>query len=508
MTIFVRRITSICARLNVLRGRNFSALSGSSVDAVIAATTCALESLERLKLPARAVSLYMDAVFSGRMSTALAVYGDCCPFPNERGLPQGGVESLLLWRVIYDPAFCAADEICLSVTMKASYTIDVGNTEQHMEQVRVVGLAYVDDSTWFSTSAEDMTRLLELVDDFNRVTNIRANPAKGAIMALNVPRADRHTVFRANNVMVPRKGPTECVRSLGVFMTADGRGRAVATQVREYMRQAVAVMSPKLTTARQATYILNSVVLPSVAYRFKGYRPTHPELQELDVMTRGLVKSQARLARNTPSIVMHCSALGGLLDGSDLVVDQTVTELIVRLNVDSIIGTITRIQLLRLKAHLHTADPPTASPTRVRVNRKLNVPLLPLMFARGLSIRASNGFGRTRGGYGPLDVVLPWPMHAQHRNALRKQRLYFATQLMGAAGPKVLLWRELRQYMMAPLPKPAWFTDVSAHIRAHSDGVEWRQKLLAQAERHTRGDVQDRASTRLYCSRCTTLLPT
>ncbi|KAL7748779.1 hypothetical protein RI367_005934 [Sorochytrium milnesiophthora] len=367
--------------------------------------------------------------------------------PVDIDLEGGGVESPLLWRVIYDPALCAADEICLGVTMKASYTIDVGNTEQHTEQVRVVGLAYVDDSTWFSTSAEDMTRLLALVDDFNRITNIRANPAKGAIMALNVPRADRHTVFRANNVVVPRKGPTDCVRSLGVFMTADGRGRAAATQVREYMRQAVAVMSPKLITARQATYILNSVVLPSVAYRFKGYLPTQTELQELNVMTRGLVKSKARLARNTPSTVMHCSALGGLLDCSDLVVDQTVTELMVRLNDDSIIGTLTRIQLLRLKAHLHTADLPTASPTRVRVDRKLNYygPLLPLMFARGLSIRATNGFGRTRGGYGPLDVVLPWPMHAQHLNALRKHRLYFATQLMGAAGPNVLLWRELRQ---------------------------------------------------------------
>ncbi|KAL7753129.1 hypothetical protein RI367_001581 [Sorochytrium milnesiophthora] len=155
-------------------------------------------------LPAAAIEFYMAGVFVGRTSTALSQFGDCPPFPNYRGLPQGGVECPLLWREFYDPVLCAADEMCTGVTLHGSYVTDVRTGDVHSERVGMVGLAYVDDATWFAASTQDMTRLLALLDGFNHVNNIKTNASKGAMMSLNAPTSDATHVCRSNVKVIPR----------------------------------------------------------------------------------------------------------------------------------------------------------------------------------------------------------------------------------------------------------------------------------------------------------------
>ncbi|KAL7751897.1 hypothetical protein RI367_002897 [Sorochytrium milnesiophthora] len=362
MSLLVIQAAERCVQFNGLRGLNTSARAkkiilclffedkSKAFDSVGPVTL--VRSLRRLRLPDEFVAFYMANVFRERTSTALSVYAETEPFPNYRGLPQGGAECPLMWRIFYDAVLCE--------------------------------------------------ETMAVIDEFNRLSNLRSNPSKGRIMLVG-RRPDPLPEFRANDSMVPIVGSKEGGRYLGVWVTAAG-----------------------------AVYILNAVVIPQALYRAKGFIPSPNQCLQAQLMMRRIVKQAAGLAMDTPSVFLEHPDMLGLIRLEDAIVQQVLTETLVALNDSGVEGTVAKLRMLNLREHLAYTTIPLAAPTSEPVPVRISYfgTLLRLMQRRGLAIHSTSGFGETAGGSLPLHECVPWSVIQQTRGRLADANIRYFSQLM------------------------------------------------------------------------------
>ncbi|KAL7747660.1 hypothetical protein RI367_006949 [Sorochytrium milnesiophthora] len=463
MSIVVQRVTAVCSTQTVLRGFNSSVLPGTSTDAVINAVMGALEqaltlerSLRRLKFPADFINFYMRNVIYARTSTALTVYGETPSFPCERGLPQGGSECPLLWRVVYDTVLVEVAESEPGFCLRADWSVRIGGElDQSLEQT-LTGVAYVDDTVWLARTPHDLRNTLRTIDEFNTLTNIISNARKGRVMLVNCM-ADPQDPFVINGAVVPVLRPSEGMRHLGVWLSAKGEDKVGWTSVQQPLMDAVKIMSSKRLTARQTCYILNAVVVPQMLYRTKGYVPSAAQCAKAQQSMRALVKRSLGVSRDTKTVLIEHPDLIGLSKFEDSIVQQGVTELIIALNEPGLPGNIARIRLLTLQGRLGLSELPVAHPTAERVHGSLSYygPLLRHMHTRGLAIDDASSIGKMQGGTVPLARLLPWPLWQSARPSLLRANIHFVSQVLHPQRQRVRTWHEVKAAFGWALAQPA-----------------------------------------------------
>ncbi|KAL7747037.1 hypothetical protein RI367_007650 [Sorochytrium milnesiophthora] len=265
---------------------------------------------------------------------------------------------------------------------------------------RLTGVAHVDDTVLVAPSA--------------------VNCAKGKIMVVGASRNSPPPAIVAARHTVPVARPKEACYN--------------------HTNERANLWSDSASPSKQAVYIINGVVTPAALYRVKA-------------------RSKGPLSLDTASAIVHHPQLLNLGDFEEDVVQQ-VTELMVALNDNTIIGRIARLRLTALQESMATSYQPFARPT--------GGPLFALMHDRGLSLDIPS-LQPCCGGVLPLADALPWPLQKKHRNRLAKGRIFFLPQLIDPVTRGIIEWKSAKElWHRRTNARPLWCQTMRQDLQPRS----------------------------------------
>eukprot|EP00741_Cyanophora_paradoxa_P005704 tig00000903_g5529.t1 len=219
--------------------------------------------LRRLRIPEKYIQLY-EQLTTRRKASVLTGYGPTEPFDVECGLPQG---------------------------------------------------AYADDTVLISSSARGVQLHADLVSEFFWIHDIALNAKKTEFTYNNVSPEPKPPLLgppgakeRAHHVLPP----TKPFKFLGVWFTADLNWRHQFEAVYTMAQTACAILKKKKLTAKEAVYIVNSVLIPRITYACKVVAYTERQCAQIDTLWMTLVKHQARLRRSAPNALIWSRGFYGL----------------------------------------------------------------------------------------------------------------------------------------------------------------------------------------------------
>ncbi|GBB88715.1 hypothetical protein RclHR1_01530003 [Rhizophagus clarus] len=96
------------------------------------------------------------------------------------GIIQGEVCSPLLWIIYYDPMFEAIEKLNKGgITLQAAIPKSIHHLDEvHIQQENIKLLGYLDDMTWTENSITELSKSLNIADDFYKLANIKINKEK------------------------------------------------------------------------------------------------------------------------------------------------------------------------------------------------------------------------------------------------------------------------------------------------------------------------------------------
>ncbi|KAI9188648.1 hypothetical protein H9P43_000069 [Blastocladiella emersonii ATCC 22665] len=440
MKILLERMHPVLRKHDVLQGARYSAIRGTD-------TTTPIAILHAAALKARIedgplwayfedkskafdsfVDFYFDGMLHGRTARVLTAYGLSDEVRIERGFPQGAVESPLLWNLFYDVCLCEVNRLTVE-TGDADHdedargfgiTLEAGSGLRHvgpnrgfaappftfrashrqLDTLRVAAVAYMDDAVFYASDRDHLQRIVEIVDDFNRLTRINANPAKGAVLRMlskwdggaltGGPNDPQNAPLVVRGVAVPWVGKS--FRYLGVFIDHAMLGREAANTCLAEARKGLALLKDRRITGKAAVYLLNAVFFPAAAYRSLFRVPSLAQLDRIDQSARALVRRKYKLPNTFPTAMLHDRDIIGLHSLADLITQQHVTDLCVMLNDPRPHGVPARYELGILQFQTQCAFSPLERPDLALVPMSNQLPcvwfddLLLLMQRRKMSI--------------------------------------------------------------------------------------------------------------------------
>jgi Reverse transcriptase (RNA-dependent DNA polymerase) len=154
-----------------------------------------------------------------RESRVITAYGLSQPFKYGRAVPQGGVKSPLIWNLAYDISLARLkkkNSPFKSVVFAPLAAPKMQELIDNATEIELQLTSFVDDLALFFNSREYIERGLTLLQEFNKIAGICANPTKSVYCPINCPNP---LVVIANNIAISAANKRTKQRLLGSFFS-------------------------------------------------------------------------------------------------------------------------------------------------------------------------------------------------------------------------------------------------------------------------------------------------
>ena len=147
----------------------------------------------------------IDTMLTGRTVRVLTKYGLTPEYNPTMGVEQGDTLSPTLWRIFYNALILAIEETKASIKLDADshYNERTGC----IDPVMVSQVVMADDLTLLTDSREKLLKLINVVDEFMCLHNIRVNGSKTvvAIQKDTLTREDEQPIYlQSRQMYAPR----------------------------------------------------------------------------------------------------------------------------------------------------------------------------------------------------------------------------------------------------------------------------------------------------------------
>ena len=257
--VITNRLTGIIAKRNILREGNHAALPGGSTFTPLRIINAVLEdavesdkeiwflfqdlskaydrvnlhmlekAMKRIKIPEDCSNLLIN-LFSSRKNRVIGHFGMTPSYDVLVGIDQGEIISPLLWTIYYDPLLVEInDNPQFGYEMSHTWLPNVSLPESKTESVIVSSQAYMDDTSWISSSKEKLESTLSIADEFYTLNNIQVNKLKSVLLTTcNTYDATSNSrevtlSFGQEQIVITPAARNESVRVLGVWISLSSR---------------------------------------------------------------------------------------------------------------------------------------------------------------------------------------------------------------------------------------------------------------------------------------------
>src|SRR6266498_120223 len=298
------RLANIIATHQVLQGRNFAGLPGSSTDSPILALDSIIwdahtsrkdlwilsqdiskafdsislpvlkAALNRIKVPALCTDLIIN-LFTDRFNRVITHHGLTDEYQVRIGIDQGETISPLLWTIYLDPLLTELNQSASDPYIPEHNFISQVNPTQwsDAEVLPISQLVFMDDTTLISSSKEGLENLLTISEEFNSLVNISANHSKYELVSTQtlknevVALSTQQTSIPSKTITLKALGRSTSFRFLGVWFNLNLSQKFVVDQLRTECRFFATTIKHKLLTDKQILYLYNHVLIPKLEFR-------------------------------------------------------------------------------------------------------------------------------------------------------------------------------------------------------------------------------------------------
>ena len=361
--LLTKRLDDIIDKHHLLRGKNYGFCRRESTDPILFSLRAALEdahqyqkpifiglgdiasaydsvswtsmehSFKRLRMHEHPEGLaYMNLhrhFMQHRIACVLTARGRTDWFPVECGLPQGGIEAPLHWRIFFDTVLTTMEELAqerqlgyrLGATGKAAESRSRSAVAKRVRGESFkppIGpcpampvAAFADDNTMIAESPYALQQMFDLLSEFLHLHGMHLNAKKTETTYWlppgkpTPPDLNQYTVGVRGTPSFAKVGnqlkPTDPFRVLGVYFTATLNWSFQLAILRAQLQAAIATLSTKSISQYEFSVILHRVIYPRLAYPLRIVSLTDAQCASLDAIWLTAAKHATGLGGSTPN---------------------------------------------------------------------------------------------------------------------------------------------------------------------------------------------------------------
>ena len=328
----------ICKKYNILLGPNYAGLPGESTQEPIHLLNNICEdarekkkelwicfqntakafdtvnfdmlqkSMERIKIPIKAINFIIN-LFKNRILKTITDHGLTQQIIAGDSLDQGETISPLLWRIFYDPLINKIQNNSkFGYTMSTQWRENLNFPYTKKMEIRTAATAFMDDTTWIASSAENMQQILNEAAIFYKANDSQINSKKSVLLAINASKddQDKEVLIGPNKEPLKKLSKEEFTRYLGIHIGEIDHKKYVFDLLQREIFHITQALNNKKTTDKQTLYILNRVLIPRLEYRSQHCFFTEKECKKLTAKYMGKFKNSINISKTCPnSIILH-----------------------------------------------------------------------------------------------------------------------------------------------------------------------------------------------------------
>jgi hypothetical protein len=226
--------------------------------------------LERLHIPYNIVNLLTD-LFTDRLNNIIINNSTSKLYTVEQGIDQEEIISPLLWIIYYDPMFTRINQDkSLHININVEQICNIYNKNSNITHTfEIVVLGYLDDTTWFASSKEQLKNQLHIANSFYNFTDIKINHEKYKILTNDIPFINKEITLHIaedKSINIKTASKRQGKRILGVYINAVNNKTPTIHKMKQIIYKFQNAVNYKKITHDHIIYLINRVLIPRLEY--------------------------------------------------------------------------------------------------------------------------------------------------------------------------------------------------------------------------------------------------
>ena len=305
------------------------------------------KSLSRICMPSTLINILSNLLFN-RYNRVITNLGLTNFYSVKNGIDQGETITPLFWRIYYDPLISYIATQFTGYTLQTSWKTNLTLSQTHHLKCSTSVLAYMDDTLWIASSLTELQSIISAATSFYQMADIQINPTK-SIFCSNQKNTTSISYFNQILPLLPFNQP---FKFLGCWFTLDNKNTKQIKLIRAEASHLIQTANTKQITDKQITYIINTVIIPTLEYRLHNIVLPYSTCTKILSQYLTVAKHKSHLSKSTPNSTMLNPHLYNIHNIWDIQLQHHISNFLIRINDPNLLGISTCIRLQQLQNNL------------------------------------------------------------------------------------------------------------------------------------------------------------
>ena len=219
------------------------------------------KALCRISMPPKLVDILTN-LLTNRQNRVITNLGLTNPYTVKNGIDQGKTITPFFWCIYYDPLIHKIALQHKGYTLSTTWKTHLSPPKTKSLQISTSVLAYMDDTLWIAQTKSELEQITQTATSFYLMANIQINPLKSIFISNSAPSTTQF--FNSMLESIPASQP---FKFLGCWFTLNNKHTQQIKIIREETLQLTNIANTKKITDKQITYVINTVIIPTLEYR-------------------------------------------------------------------------------------------------------------------------------------------------------------------------------------------------------------------------------------------------